>query len=600
MPDECKQVKDPVYGYIEIPRHLFLEVIDTPEFQRLRRIAQTSYAPLYPSALHNRFVHSLGVYHLSRILAETIGRHSLPKGEKKAQERYKRYLEVYTFAALLHDIGQPPFSHNGESCYLSPAFFSEEAGRGEAPGRDARRFQDENETAAHLHRVLSEKLDGAISDEEIKREGYNENPAAAHEIVSAIIGLTNFGGLFRSNAEKEFFARAITGYPFGTAEEDARDKDGVPRSFLNCLVSFLNSKVVDVDRLDYLIRDAYLTGFQTVSLDYRRLLESVRIVKRRNSFVAAYAKNAIGLLENVVYAHDAERKWIQNHPTVIYESYLIRQSIAAVHDTFGHVVCYDNLGGKGRALEKADPGSKGKKLRIRYLCDADMIFLMKNLQDPEVNQVFNRNLWRHVLWKSEAEFNTWFNKSEWADAERDRLREVLRILFDCLRPKTGFPVIPGHITKDLIEQWRGGSERKARSAARPEWKGVGSEIGEEDIRLVRFWLADIFEGLAEDLKSAVDFIVLNRRCFQSSFSKTEFGNIPIKMPNRNRLFPFADVARTLREQTAKSMMDDSNSIFYIFVPRSANENAPAENKIAPAVKNFVNKLRDLCRRKDLD
>lgn len=58
-----KQFKDPVYGYVEI-NSCHIALINSAEFQRLRNIRQTGYASLYPSALHNRFVHSLGVFHL--------------------------------------------------------------------------------------------------------------------------------------------------------------------------------------------------------------------------------------------------------------------------------------------------------------------------------------------------------------------------------------------------------------------------------------------------------------------------------------------------------------------------------------------------------
>lgn len=60
---EKKQIRDPIYNYIELEQP-FVDLINTPEFQRLRNIRQTSYEALYPSALHNRFVHSLGVFHL--------------------------------------------------------------------------------------------------------------------------------------------------------------------------------------------------------------------------------------------------------------------------------------------------------------------------------------------------------------------------------------------------------------------------------------------------------------------------------------------------------------------------------------------------------
>ena len=54
-----KIIKDPIYGYVEIPIEYVSDIIDTAVFQRLRRIVQTSYSPLYSSAVHNRFVHSI-------------------------------------------------------------------------------------------------------------------------------------------------------------------------------------------------------------------------------------------------------------------------------------------------------------------------------------------------------------------------------------------------------------------------------------------------------------------------------------------------------------------------------------------------------------
>ena len=64
-----KLIKDPLYGYIEI-EDKYISIIDTAEFQRLRNIRQTGYASLYPSALHNRFVHSMGVFHLGKKLLQ--------------------------------------------------------------------------------------------------------------------------------------------------------------------------------------------------------------------------------------------------------------------------------------------------------------------------------------------------------------------------------------------------------------------------------------------------------------------------------------------------------------------------------------------------
>lgn len=97
------EITDPIHRYIRFTE-LEREIIDTPVFQRLRKIRQLAGAHLvYPSAQHTRFEHSLGTMHLAGLAGQTL----LDKGyiEKKDQ------LESLRLAALLHDIGHGPFSH---------------------------------------------------------------------------------------------------------------------------------------------------------------------------------------------------------------------------------------------------------------------------------------------------------------------------------------------------------------------------------------------------------------------------------------------------------------------------------------------------------
>lgn len=55
-----------------------------------------------------------------------------------------------------------------------------------------------------------------------------------------------------------------------------------------------------------------------------KLLGALTIVNTEKGYELAYYKNAISVIENVVYAHDSERKWIQSHPIVIYETYILQ------------------------------------------------------------------------------------------------------------------------------------------------------------------------------------------------------------------------------------------------------------------------------------
>lgn len=99
-----KRFRDPVHGFIELPREPFLSLVDTFEFQRLRRLTQLGTSAFtYPGAEHSRFQHSLGVAHLFRALAHELMLQGSPLSDEE--------LLIGTCAALLHDIGHSPFSH---------------------------------------------------------------------------------------------------------------------------------------------------------------------------------------------------------------------------------------------------------------------------------------------------------------------------------------------------------------------------------------------------------------------------------------------------------------------------------------------------------
>lgn len=106
-----KIVNDPVYGFITINHPLIFKITTHSYYQRLRRIYQMALAHLvYPGAVHTRFHHSLGAYHLmGNAISELCS-----KGIQITPEE-----EVAAKAAiLLHDIGHGPFSHALENILL--------------------------------------------------------------------------------------------------------------------------------------------------------------------------------------------------------------------------------------------------------------------------------------------------------------------------------------------------------------------------------------------------------------------------------------------------------------------------------------------------
>lgn len=102
-----KILNDPVYGFVSVPYGIIFDLIEHPYFQRLRRIKQVSLTHyVYPGALHTRFHHALGAFHLMSQAIEVLRAKGVEITEEEAT--------AASIAILLHDIGHGPFSHTLE------------------------------------------------------------------------------------------------------------------------------------------------------------------------------------------------------------------------------------------------------------------------------------------------------------------------------------------------------------------------------------------------------------------------------------------------------------------------------------------------------
>lgn len=461
-----KKFRDPIYGYIEVDEQLIEHIIDTSTFQRLRDIIQTSYAPLYSSAVHNRFVHSIGVYHLGRLVTQTI----TPFFHDDSLNNTKQYNKIFELACLLHDVGHAPFSHTGEMLYLK------EGDRG----------------------ILHSELVALTGDESLETEIVrNAYKAAPHELMSAIVSLRSFDDQIPTEV-RSFFARCICGYKY----VDAMDRE---KSYMNCLIELLNSKIIDVDKLDYLLRDAYMTGFDTVAIDYSRLLGSIRF--RENSqglYHVCYYKSAVSVIENVVYAHDAERKWIQNHPIVLYDAHLIEEMMTAiVHDIFNEEYLKENY----LTNEGVQVSGIG---RVRLISDADIRYLMKNLPKSELcNEYYDRRLRKNALASCKAEVE--------------------------------------QLQADLVDA-QGFAREKVKSAI---------AVREAHIR----WM-EIFDRFASEQHIDFEFLIIYTDQFNSGFRKQEFENIEILFPELKQPCRFGAVSNVLKSEKSKG-----EKFFFLYYTR---------------------------------
>ncbi|HMK47951.1 MAG TPA: HD domain-containing protein [Methanocella sp.] len=178
-------IRDPIHGYIDV-RPSIEKLLDTKVVQRLRNVKQLGWTNLvYPGANHTRYEHSIGTYYLAgRLTAGLTG-----------EER--REIEI---AALLHDIGHGPYSHDCE----------------EVIEKYARR----------THTEIKFLLDSPEIAGIIEAQGIKPSVIAAH-----IQGESRIGQIIN-----------------GT---------------------------LDVDRMDYLIRDAYYTGVSYGIVDVEHLLRNL-------------------------------------------------------------------------------------------------------------------------------------------------------------------------------------------------------------------------------------------------------------------------------------------------------------------------------------
>jgi len=514
---DYKRVKDPIYGYIKIPVTYMTNIVDTAVFQRLRRVIQTSYSPLYSSAVHNRFVHSMGVFYLGELTVNQL--------IKEVREKVNSSMdlegigELFKLACLLHDIGHAPFSHTGEGFYL---------------GRD------------HDYSQLHNKLIETIGNENFSKDIPEDSSSAAapHEIMSAIIGILEFEMFFDSVEQKEFFARCITGYKYSEGTIDNNIK--------NCFISMLNSKVIDVDKLDYLIRDAYITGFDTVNIDFERLLSSLTISKDNGKYKIAYYKNAISVIENVVYAHDAERKWIQTHPVVLYEAYILQHIISylseKIDDNEKKLFSLESLSKKGQQFKNG--------LSISLLCDDDIIYLMKNSFHSQLcEEFFERRIRRHPVWKSEAEYKAFVLDMASGGSLLEKFEQAMSVTAKYLIKSTDSWVIDASLIAKLEKE----KETLIITDMDSETKRVQLENKEMILKVMHS-----LESYANEKDISCNFVILMASQFNSGFGKPDFSatNIAFQTKDGEKIAAVGDIVSAIEAKER-----DRNNFFYLFYKR---------------------------------
>jgi len=246
-----KIIHDPILGTQRFYMHE-VHIIDCPLVQRLKRIHQLGPAyQVYPSATHSRFEHSLGACTAATRMFREL---ELP-GAMRPEYDYldEKTLRTLRIAALLHDIGQGPFSHTSEI------------------------FMDQCDEIRQLKATR-------------QFEGRN-----AHEIVSYLIVSSGpFQDLLHQvtkNYNTSFDAKAVADLIIGHVQ-DSNDQ----------WMADILYDPFDADKVDYVKRDAHFTGLP-ISIDQERIFYSMLIEHNPETGRREIVYDGIGLpaLEQMLF-----------------------------------------------------------------------------------------------------------------------------------------------------------------------------------------------------------------------------------------------------------------------------------------------------------
>jgi HD superfamily phosphohydrolase len=252
----ARTVRDPLWGNVTLDR-VAASIVDAPEFQRLRRVKQLGFAHLvYPGAVHTRFLHALGVYHLTGRAIETLDRKGVLSGLSEVE---LTAVPAVRLAALLHDVGHYAFSHAMEELEADsiPGHHEEAAGR----------FLEAPEISAAL------ELSGDGSADLVMKliRGTSNHPLQG--LVSGSLDLDKIDYLRRDSL--------FCGVPYGAVDVErllesltlARESEGAPLEVavtekgLSALESLLFAKY-------QMFRNVYWHhGVRSATVAFRRLVE---------------------------------------------------------------------------------------------------------------------------------------------------------------------------------------------------------------------------------------------------------------------------------------------------------------------------------------
>jgi HD superfamily phosphohydrolase len=438
-------VRDPVHGYLSVAAHERI-IIDAPITQRLRRIGQTGLAELvFPEAKTSRFVHSLGAMHLaSRFVVAAIENsdtatvcgffeeiadavdwtllreqdldillnHSSALNALSAarsvrpfefgsdlDKRNRRLMALVEgalrLAALFHDLGHLPFSHDCE--YALKDFASSREASGKPLSSPARSIA--NAKAPH------EEIGHAVADIAF-RLSPESNPA--YRYVFSL-------------------AKRILDAP----EPDYGLFKHQPASALQWLHSLVDGEV-DVDRADYLLRDGQALGLDFAQYDLDRLVANLVLIKDAElGYITAIKETGLAALESYCLTRSRSHQVFVRHHKVSQVATALKYASAQLMDTELAAPLLDVLNRVGNP--KSNQEREDVLRSFAVLDDSWWFQALRNLQSSAEKPLLRACL-AVALDRTPALRSLWKRKG---DLTSEQLMRLNRYIKDSTSPDTG-------------------------------------------------------------------------------------------------------------------------------------------------------------------
>lgn len=305
-------IQDPIHGGITFGP-IEKGIIDHPSFQRLHGLRQNALLYLiFPSANHTRFDHSVGVMFLADRLLESLlanQRRICARANARAsfQDLYRvddktiektieilngdqYYKLILRIAALFHDIGHGPLSHLFDEFFPTPLWIAslpEEVG-----------YKHINERVRSIsnqdHPIRHEIMSCAVATSTLLqcREAIESYHIDIHKLIADVCAIID---------EKVKPSSYLESAPYG----------------LQKLLHDVLSSDLDVDRMDYLLRDSHMAGVKYGIYDPSRIFKSMCFYARldSNDLRLAVRHSGIGALEDLLIARYEMHSQIYGHKT---------------------------------------------------------------------------------------------------------------------------------------------------------------------------------------------------------------------------------------------------------------------------------------------